>query len=97
MSRISAKRAGPYHRAQAGLEVCESVPALDITPFSGPFNPVKIIPLAVRMNPGEVTRVVMRFDLPPGLPFVAQPIGDRDTPGVLEPGGSNIAIGPVQT
>jgi spore coat protein A len=30
----------------------------------------------VRMNPGEVTRVVMRFDLPAGLPFT-QPTSTR--------------------
>ncbi|MEJ8834942.1 multicopper oxidase family protein [Ramlibacter sp. AN1133] len=27
----------------------------------------------VRMNPGEVTRVIMKFDLPGGLPFVVPP------------------------
>lgn len=27
----------------------------------------------VRMNPGEVTRVIMKFDLPAGLPFVVPP------------------------
>ena len=30
----------------------------------------------VRMNPGEVTRVIMKFDLPAGLPFT-QPNSDR--------------------
>jgi spore coat protein A len=38
----------------------------------------------VRMNPGEVTRVVMRFDLPAGLPF-AQPTSDRSTLGLDPP------------
>ena len=37
----------------------------------------------VRMNPGEVTRVVMRFDLP-ALPF-AQPTSDRATLGLPAP------------
>ena len=32
----------------------------------------------VRMNPGEVTRVIMKFDLPAGLPFT-QPTSDRTT------------------
>lgn len=27
----------------------------------------------VRMNPGEATRVIMRFDLPGGLPFAVPP------------------------
>jgi spore coat protein A len=38
----------------------------------------------VRMNPGEVTRVVMRFDLPAGLPFT-QPTSDRTTLGLPAP------------
>ena len=38
----------------------------------------------VRMNPGEVTRVVMKFDLPAGLPFTL-PTSDRSTLGLGTP------------
>ena len=38
----------------------------------------------VRMNPGEVTRVVMKFDLTAGLPFT-QPSSDRATLGLPAP------------
>jgi spore coat protein A len=43
----------------------------------------------VRMNPGEVTRVIMKFNLPQGLPFTVPPSPRAAAMGVTAGGTVN--------
>ena len=63
----------PMHFHLANVQVLGHAPFTNVGTPDGPFTPpdsnYRGWKETVRMNPGEVTRIIMKFSLPTGLPF----------------------------